>query len=323
MKKFWKLFLKPSTWISKALLFLLIVGFVSLDFLESLQPVKDFLDSENLSLSIGQTRISAYLMSKAFITIVLFFLITGILSEFGEKRIKSIQGIHSSNKALINKAFQIFIYFSGFIIALNILGIDLTAFAIFSGAIGIGIGFGLQKITSNFISGLILLFEKSIENGDMVELSDGTYGLIRKTSARYTLLETFEGREMMIPNEDFIINRVTNWTFNNRKGRLELNIGVAYESDIEKAMELILEAAREHPRCMKDPGPSCYLKEFGDSSVNFMLFFWVADVSSGRYRAKSDVMMSVWKKWKIISPSLFRKETFILKMHRTLNDWIY
>ena len=237
-------------------------------------------------------------MIKALITIVLFFLITGILTEFGEKRIKSIQGIHSSNKALINKAFHILIYFFGFIIALNILGIDLTAFAIFSGAIGIGIGFGLQKITSNFISGLILLFEKSIENGDMVELSDGTYGLIRKTSARYTLLETFEGREMMIPNEDFIINRVTNWTFNNRKGRLELNIGVAYESDIERAMELILEAAREHPRCMKDPGPSCYLKEFGDSSVNFMLFFWVEDVSSGRYRAKSDVMMSVWKKFK-------------------------
>ena len=279
------------------LLFLVVVGFLSLDFLGTLQPVKAFLDSENLSFSIGEARISAYLMTKAFIIIVLFFLITGILSEFGEKRIKSIRGIHSSNKALINKAFHIFIYFFGFIIALNILGIDLTAFAIFSGAIGIGIGFGLQKITSNFISGLILLFEKSIENGDMVELSDGTYGLIRKTSARYTLLETFEGREMMIPNEDFIINRVTNWTFNNRKGRLELNIGVAYESDIEKAMELILEAAREHPRCIDDPGPSCYLKEFGDSSVNFMLFFWVADVSSGRYRAKSDVMMSVWKKF--------------------------
>lgn len=290
--------LKPSTWIAKVLLFLLVVGFVSLDFLESLQPLKTFLDSENLSFSIGQTRISAYLMIKALITIVLFFLITGILTEFGEKRIKSIQGIHSSNKALINKAFHIFIYFFGFIIALNILGIDLTVFAIFSGAIGIGIGFGLQKITSNFISGLILLFEKSIENGDMVELSDGTYGLIRKTSARYTLLETFEGREMMIPNEDFIINRVTNWTFNNRKGRLELNIGVAYESDIEKAMELILEAAREHPRCMDDPEPTCYLKEFADSSVNFMLFFWVADVSKGRYRAKSDVMLGIWKKFK-------------------------
>lgn len=298
MKKLWKLLLKPSTWIAKAFLFLLVVGFLALDFLESLEPIRAFLNSESLSFSIGQTRISAYLMIKALITIMLFFLITGVLSEFGEKRIKSIQGIHSSNKALINKAFHIFIYFFGFIIALNILGIDLTAFAIFSGAIGIGIGFGLQKITSNFISGLILLFEKSIENGDMVELSDGTYGLIRKTSARYTLLETFEGREMMIPNEDFIINRVTNWTFNNRRGRLELNIGVAYESDIEKVMELILDAAKEHPRCMDEPGPSCYLKEFGDSSVNFMLFFWVEDVSSGRYRAQSDVMMRVWKKFK-------------------------
>lgn len=282
----------------KVLLFLPVVGFVLLDILESLQPIKAFLDSEAISFQIGQTRLTAYLVIKSVITIVMFFLLTGLLSEFVEKRIKSLKGIKYSNKALIAKAFQIFIYFFGFIIGLNILGIDLTAFAIFSGAIGIGIGFGLQKITSNFISGLILLFEKSIENGDMVELSDGTYGLIRKTSARYTLLETFEGREMMIPNEDFIINRVTNWTFNDRKGRLELNIGVAYESDIEKAMELILEAAKEHPRCIEDPGPTCYLQEFGDSSVNFLLFFWVADVSRGRYRAKSDVMLSIWKKFK-------------------------
>ena len=132
----------------------------------------------------------------------------------------------------------------------------------------------------------------------MVELSDGTYGLIRKTSARYTLLETFEGREMMIPNEDFIINRVTNWTFNNRKGRLQIDIGVAYESDIEKARELILEAAKEFPGSIDDPKPACYLKEFADSSVNFMLFFWLADVSKGRYQAKNDVMLSIWKKFK-------------------------
>ena len=298
MNKFWALLLKPQVWIAKVLLVLLLVGFISLEFLDYLQPIKLFLDSEDLSFSIGETRFSAYLMIKAIITIIMFFLLTGIVSDFGEKRIKSIKGIHSSNKALINKAFHIFIYFLGFMIGLNVLGIDLTAFAIFSGAIGIGIGFGLQKITSNFISGLILLFEKSIENGDMVELSDGTYGLIRKTSARYTLLETFEGREMMIPNEDFIINRVTNWTFNNRKGRLQIDIGVAYESDIEKARELILEAAKEFPGSIDDPKPACYLKEFADSSVNFMLFFWLADVSKGRYQAKNDVMLSIWKKFK-------------------------
>ena len=298
MNKFWALLLKPQVWIAKVLLFFLLVGFISLEFLDYLQPIKLFLDSEDLSFSIGETRFSVYLMIKAIITIIMFFLLTGIVSDFGEKRIKSIKGIHSSNKALINKAFHIFIYFIGFMIGLNVLGIDLTAFAIFSGAIGIGIGFGLQKITSNFISGLILLFEKSIENGDMVELSDGTYGLIRKTSARYTLLETFEGREMMIPNEDFIINRVTNWTFNNRKGRLQIDIGVAYESDIEKARELILEAAKEFPGSIDDPKPACYLKEFADSSVNFMLFFWLADVSKGRYQAKNDVMLSIWKKFK-------------------------
>ena len=298
MNKFWSFLLKPRAWIAKVVLLLLFVGFFSLDSLEYFQPIKAFLNSEDLSMKIGETRFSVYLIIKALITIIMFFLLTGIISEFGEKRIKAIKGIHSSNKALINKAFHIFVYFIGFLIGLNVLGIDLTAFAIFGGAIGIGIGFGLQKITSNFISGLILLFEKSIENGDMVELSDGTYGLIRKTSARYTLLETYEGREMMIPNEDFIINRVTNWTFNNRKGRLEVNVGIAYESDMEKAMELILEAAREHPRCIEDPEPTCYLKEFADSSVNFMLFFWVEDVSKGRYRAKSDVMLSIWKKFK-------------------------
>ena len=115
MNRFWASLLKPSTWISKVLLLLLIVGFFTLDFVESLQPIKLFLDAEDFSIKIGQTRISAYLIIKSIITIVLFFLVTGILSEFGEKRIKSINGIHSSNKALINKAFQIFVYFFGFI----------------------------------------------------------------------------------------------------------------------------------------------------------------------------------------------------------------
>lgn len=102
----------------------------------------------------------------------------------------------------------------------------------------------------------------------------------------------------MIPNEDFITNRVTNWTFSNSKGRVEINIGISYESDIEKAMELILEAAKEHPRCVDDPEPTCYLREFADSSVNFLLFFWVADVTEGRFEPKSDVMRSIWKKFK-------------------------
>ncbi|MBC6497185.1 MAG: mechanosensitive ion channel [Alphaproteobacteria bacterium GM7ARS4] len=290
--------LKPRAWVAKVLLTLFLVGFLSLGFLDYLQPIKAFLESDTLSFNIGDARFSVYLVIKAVITVVMLFWLTGILSGFGEKRIKTIKGIKANNKALITKAFQIFVYFFGFMIGLDVLGIDVTALAIFSGAVGIGIGFGLQKITSNFISGLILLFEKSIEHDDLVELADGIHGFVRHTGARYTLLETFEGKEIMIPNEDFITNRVTNWTFSDTIGRLDITIGVSYESDIEKAMALLLEAAKEHPRCLDRPAPTCFLQEFGESAVNLLLFFWVADVTEGRLEPRSDVMLSIWKKFK-------------------------
>lgn len=298
MNNIWISLLKPRAWIAKFFLALLIIAFFVLGFLDYFRPIQTFLDSEILSFNVGETRFSAYLLIKAIITVIILFWLAAILSGFGEKRIKSIRRFKASNKALIIKVFQILTYFIAFIIGMDVMGIDLTAFAIFSGAIGIGIGFGLQKVTSNFISGLILLFEKSIENDDLVELADGTYGYIRHTGARYTLVETFEGKEIMIPNEDFITSRVTNWTYSNNKGRVEINIGVSYDSDIEEAMRLILESAQEHPRCIADPEPSCFLKEFADSSVNFVLFFWVSDVKEGRNGPRSDVMLTIWKKFK-------------------------
>lgn len=298
MKNLWTTLLKPQAWIAQLLLILFIGCFLSLGYLDYLHPIKAFLDSKTLSFNLGKTRISAYILIKAALTVVVFFWITGIFSEFGEKRIKALKGIKESNKALITKIFQIVVYFFAFVFGLNFLGIDLTAFAIFGGAIGIGVGFGLQKITSNFISGLILLFEKSVEHNDLVELSDGTSGFIRHTGARYTLIENVQGKEIMIPNEDFITSRVTNWTYSNSKGRVEIKVGVSYDADLEQAMALILEAAKEHPRCLNDPEPSCFLREFADSSVNFLLFFWVADVTEGRYGPQSDVMISIWKKFK-------------------------
>ena len=178
------------------------------------------------------------------------------------------------------------------------LGIDLKVLAIFSGAIGIGIGFGLQKITSNFISGLILLFEKSVKSDDLVELASGAYGFVRHIGARYTLVATHEGKEIMVPNEDFITGRVTNCTFSNKKGRIEISIGISYESDIEKAMDLILESAKEYSGCLDDPGPSCFLREFADSAINCVLFFWVLDVREGILKHKSNIMRSIWRKFK-------------------------
>lgn len=252
---------------------------------------------ETLSLQIGGTGISVYFLAKTAITLIVLFLVAGMLARFGERRIKETARIRTGHKALLVKALQIFIYFTAFIIGMDILDIDLTALAVFGGAAGIGIGFGLQKITSNFMSGLILLFEKSIENDDLIELADGTCGFIRHTGARYILIETFDGKEIMIPNEDFISSRVTNWTYSNKKCRIEIKTGISYSSPVEKAMKIMLETAREHPRSVNDPEPVCFLREFGESSINFLLFFWVADVTEGRYNAQSDVMLSIWKKF--------------------------
>lgn len=291
-------FLRPRAVYAKWLLLIFLVAFFSLGFMNYLKPIEEFLDSEHLSFQVGTLKFSVYLLLKGAIAIIVLFWVAGIVSEFGENHIKNIRGMRASNKALITKALQILIYFLSFIITLDVLGIDLTALAVFSGAVGIGLGFGLQKITSNFVSGVILLFEKSIENDDLIELNDGTFGIIKHTSARYTLIETFDGKEILIPNEDFVTNRVTNWTYSNTKGRIEIAIGVSYNSDIEKAQQLMLEAAMEHPRCSKDPKPSCFLREFGDSSINFRLFFWVDDVLEGRYEPQSDVMFSIYRKFK-------------------------
>lgn len=288
---------KPRAWIAKLLLVIVVIVFFSLGYVGYLQPIKAFLDSDELAFHVGDIRFSVFLLVKAGLIIIILFWLVGIISELLEDRIRAINGIKTSNRALIIKAIQFVIYFTAILFTLGVLGIDLTALTVFSGAVGIGIGFGLQKIASNFISGIILLFEKSVEEGDLVGLSDGISGFVRGTGARYTLIETFEGHEVMVPNEDFITNRVTNWTFSNSRARIDLNIGVAYGSDLDKVSELIVEAAREHPRCSEAPAAECYLVDFGDSSVNFTLYFWVDDVVEGRIRPKSDVLFAIWRKF--------------------------
>jgi small-conductance mechanosensitive channel len=294
----WRGLIKPRVWFAKMVLFILLVSFFALGFLGYLTPIKAFLDADVFSFKVGEARFSVYLIAKYTLTTIVVFWVARVFSDFWVKRIRNMKKMRSSNKSLVVKVIQIAVYCIAFLIALDIMGIDLTALAIFGGAVGIGIGFGLQKITSNFISGLILLFEKSVEEDDLIELSDGIFGIIKHLGARYTLVETFEGKELMIPNEDFITSRVTNWTYSNAKGRAEVTLGVSYDSDIEKARELMLEAAREHPRCSADPEPECYLRSYRDSSVDFLLFFWVDDVVLGRYEPQSDVMFSIWRKFK-------------------------
>jgi len=298
MRSIFTSIIKPSGRTAKWLILLALITIVAAGMLGYLEPVRELIDREQFSFGVGQYQLNLYKAIKIIIALAVIFWLAAIISDLGERRIEGLQRLNSNNKALIEKIFQVILYFIAFIIALDVIGLDLTALSIFGGGLGIGIGFGLQKITSNFISGMILLLEKSIEVDDLIELEDGMFGFVRHTGARYTRIETWDNKEVMVPNEDLITHRVTNLTYSDNIGRISIPVGVSYKSDIEKAYELILEAAQEHPQCMTEPQPKCYLMEFADSSVNFLLHFWINDVTKGRYPPHSDVMFGIWRKFK-------------------------
>jgi len=289
---------RPEAGWTRWVIALIIIGFLIAQNLPLFEPVKTTLKSPQFTLTIGKSKFTAFAILQGVFTVALVAWIASIISVWGERSINRLTRMSRTNRGLITTAFKIIIFFIAGFIGLNALGVNLSSLTIFSGAVGIGLGFGLQKITSNFISGVILLFEKSLEEGDLVELTGGYQGIVKKMGARYTLIETFDSKEIMIPNEDFITNRVINWTFTNSQGRVEIAFGVSYESDIEKARLLALEAAAAHPRCSQSPVPQCFLTEYGDSSVNFLLYFWVDDVTTGRLEPKSDVMRAIWKTFK-------------------------
>lgn len=254
---------------------------------------------DEYAVKIGDFRISIYLFIKAFFVLLVVFWLSDLIKKKSKSYVDSKNEIKSSTKNIINKLIDIFIYAVVFIILLKTFGVDFTTLAVIGGAVGVGIGFGLQKIASNFISGIILLFEKAVEIGDIVELDNGNiFGTIKHFSGRYTLIEGFDGKEIMIPNEDFIISKVSNWTHSNNRARVEINLGVAYGSDLETVREVIISCARENIRCLSYPEIECFVTGFGDFDVKFVLYFWISDIAKGRMAPKSEVLISIWKKLK-------------------------
>ncbi len=283
---------KTAGWVAS----LLIAPVTLLHLFNVWKPLTKTLKS--LEISIGTFDITVYAIIKTLVTICVLIWLTGFITSITEVRLKKLKNLRASNRILIMKMFQIFLYFFVFIFALQLIGIDLTALSVFGGALGVGLGFGLQKIASNFVSGIILLFEKSIEVDDMIELSDGTSGFVRHTGARFTRIETVDGKELLIPNEDFITQRVASWTYSNKKARVEIRVSVEYESDLHQVRSIMLGEAAKHPRCIKTPAPMCVLDAFGDHGIGLILHFWVADVTDGRMEPKSDVMLAIWDQFK-------------------------
>jgi small-conductance mechanosensitive channel len=183
------------------------------------------------------------------------------------------------------------------VISLSGLGIDLTAFTVFSGAVGVGVGFGLQKVVSNFISGIIILLDRSIKPGDTISLGD-TFGWIRELSTRFVSVITRDGREHLIPNEDFITTPVINWSFSNELVRLDVHFGVSYDSDPNEISALAIAAAATVPRVLPSNTPVCWMTGFGDSSVDFILRFWISDPQNGLTNIRGKVLLAMWNTFK-------------------------
>lgn len=249
------------------------------------------------SVTIGKIHITAYHILRFCVSIVVLAWIVGALLRGVHFSLQNTRYFRANTRQLFLTLSKVSIYAIAFLIALDALGIDLTAFAIFGGALGVGLGLGLRNIVANFISGLVLLLERSVAVGDMIEISGANIsGIVRSTGHRYTLIESFDKREIMIPNEDFMTQRVVNWTYSSPRGRLKIPLIVAYDSDLEKARDIILAAAREHPRCLKDPAPTCLLNEFTDLAVGLTLYVWIGDIRESRPETQSEILMAVWKK---------------------------
>ncbi len=255
---------------------------------------------EGFGFSLGEVDITLYTLVKALVFFSILIWIGRFVSDLGNEYIRNKGTLNISTKELLIKLLDIGLYITIFIVTIDLIGIDLTALTVFGGALGVGLGFGLQKIASNFISGLILLTEQSVTIGNLVEMDNGTFGHMRKLGARASVIETLDGQEVMVPNEDFITSRVSNYTHSSNAGRISIPVGVSYDADLKEAQKLILAAAEDYDGISQSPDrkPECFLREFNESSVDFLLVFWMDDVLNGRWRVQSDVMFAVWEKLK-------------------------
>jgi small-conductance mechanosensitive channel len=248
---------------------------------------------QDIGFSVGRVRLTALSLIKAAIVLVVLLRLGNLLSGYLERRLQSISEITPSTHVLLSKVIKIAVFVAVFVVALNSVGIDLTVLAVFSGAVGVGIGFGLQKVVANLISGIILLLDKSIKPGDVVEMG-GVFGWITDLRGRYVSVVTRDGKEYLIPNEDLITQQVINWSFSNRKIRIRVPVGISYNADPHKAIELIVDAVRGMDRVLTDPAPRCLLKGFGDNSVDLELRFWIEDPQNGVANIRSRVLLNIW-----------------------------
>jgi small-conductance mechanosensitive channel len=284
-------FMRQRGW--AALIATLIWGIAALAILGWLQPLYRQLDA--MTFRAGELEISILGLLNGVLLLTLFIVVSGFVARIIDDRLLHLEGVTPAARVLVGKVLRIALYAFAAVVALTSIGIDLTAVAVFSGALGLGIGFGLQKVVSNLISGIILLLDRSLKPGDVIEVGTA-YGWIEQMGARYITVATRDGKEYLIPNEDLVTQQVINWSYSDRAVRVRIGVGISYRSDVRKAMALMVEAALAQPRVLGDPAhvPQVRLVQFGDSSVDLELRIWVTDPEHGLQNVASEIRLTIW-----------------------------
>ena len=252
---------------------------------------------DSVAFGVGGLRISLLLVLKTTVFLLVTLWLAVVIGNFLDKRIQHTSDLTPSIQILLGKLIRLTLITFAIAIVLNAVGIDLSALALFSGAIGVDVGFGLQKIVSNLVSGIILLADKSIKPGDVITVGENS-GAVHTIGARYTLVGLRDGREVLLPNEDMVTQRVINWSHSNDQVRIEVPFGASYASDPHTVCRLAVAVIAALPRILPTPAPACHLTKFGDSSLDFVVRFWISDPVKGITSLRSEVMLALWDVFK-------------------------
>jgi small-conductance mechanosensitive channel len=248
---------------------------------------------DGIAVQMGQVRLSVWTIVQAVTILAVLFAAARFIAKNSATRIRKNPDISPSMQVLTVKAVQLSLYGAAFFIGLKAVGVDLTGLAFLSGAIGVGIGFGLQKVVSNLVSGIIILLDKSIKPGDVISLGE-TFGWIEQLGARFVSVVTRDGKEYLIPNEDLITGQVVNWSHTNAFVRLDIFFGTAYHDDPHNVRKVAVAAASSVDRVLSFRPPVCHIVGFGDSSVDYILRFWIDDPTGGLTNIRGNVYLALW-----------------------------
>ncbi len=275
---------------------------IAAEYLGWLDPIIATLDS--FGIAAGKSRITVWSVLKLLFTLTLFMLVAAWISRWVERRVKRLTSVAMSTRIGISKFANAFLIGLSILIGLNAAGVDLTALTVLTGAVGLGLGFGLQSIAANFVSGFVLLMDRSIKPGDVISLSgqSGTstenFGWVQELRGRYVVVRDRDGVEMLVPNQQLISNAVINWSYTDPRIRLKLPIRISYRDDPELALKILLDACEGQARVLREPAPVSRLMHFSDSGIELELRFWISDPQEGVNNVRSEVNRAIWRLFK-------------------------